>query len=359
MKESTFLGDLAQKIKKILRPATRSLYHALKPFLRPIFSRARRYLLDGLRQELQNTPSVTLADLHAIRRDLDDHRSWLKPRLDRIEQYALASARRFAINCGPGEVLVSSDVGYVFSSSSDYITLACLLEDSELGRGARLLIQSFLKPNDVFIDVGANLGMHTLAAARAMQGRGRIIAFEPFERSQRLLAKSIWMNGFAKMIELHHAAVSHRGGHQTQRQRTTHGHHSLLSSTSPPALQSVEVPHVRLEDVIPDSTKVDLIRIDVEGAELDVLESARPIIDSNPSIALIVEFGFSHLARTGHNTQSWLAEFHDLGLVHRAVNVDTGHLEEWTDDQLERPDSVTLFFAHRDSVAWAKAGVAR
>ena len=104
-----------------------------------------------------------------------------------------------------------------------------------------------------------------------------------------------------------------------------------------------------------DGTKVDLIKIDVEGAELDVLESARPIIASNPSIALIVEFGFSHLARSGHSTKGWLAAFHGLGLVQHAINEDTGQLEQWTIEQLEAVDSVNLFFARPESVAWAKA----
>lgn len=395
---------MAINIKAFLRPAARAIYRVSKPFLRPVASRVRAYFLAGLPQSPQQDLSAILAEVNAIKNDLHDQRDSRQARitrldrieqyarnqmdllqahiirldrieqyardqrdsrqaditrLDRIEQYAIASARRFAINCGPGEVLVRSEVGYILCSPSDHAVLAILLEAGELERGTRLLIQSFLKPNDVFIDVGANLGMHTLAAARAMQGRGRIIAFEPFEPTQRLLAKSIWMNGFSEMTEIHQAAVSNHGGHQTLFLGATSGHHSLFPLTTPSSLapQPVEVPLVRLDDVVPDSTKVDLIKIDVEGAELDVLESARPIIASNPSIALIVEFGFSHLARTGHSTQAWLAAFHRLGLVHRAINVDTGHLEEWTDDQLEGADSVNLFFAQRDSVAWAKAGV--
>lgn len=350
------------KIKALLRSAARAIYHGLKPFLRPIASRVRAYFLAGLPQSSQQDLSIVLAELNAIKSDLLDQRNLRQAninRLDRIEQYAITSARRFAINCGPGEVLVRSEVGYILCSASDHAVLALLLEAGELERGTRLLIQRFLKPNDVFIDVGANLGMHTLAAARAMQGQGRIIAFEPFEPTQRLLEKSIWMNGFSEMTEIHQAAVSNRSGHETLFLGATSGHHSLFPLTTPSTLAPppVEVPLVRLDDVVPNSTKVDLIKIDAEGAELDVLESARPIIASNPSIALIVEFGFSHLAHNGHTAQDWLAAFHGLGLVHRAINVDTGLLEEWTIGQLEAADSVNLFFARPDSVAWAKAGV--
>ena len=396
------------KIKALLRPAARAIYRAFVPFLRPITFRVRAYLLAGLPQPPQQDFSAILSPLNAIKSDLvkqnssrqvDSHRldrieqyardqvelrqdvssillqlNAIKSdligqsnsrqidtiRLDRIEQYALASARRVAINCGSGEILVRSEVGFILCSASDHAVLACLVESGELERGTRLLIQSFLKPNDVFIDVGANLGMHTLAAAHAMQGRGRIIAFEPFEPTQRLLSKSIWMNGFAEITEIHQAAVSNRDGHQTLFLGATSGHHSLFPLTTPSTLAPppVEVALVRLDDVVPGGTKVDLIKIDVEGAELDVLESARQIIASNPSIALIVEFGFSHLARTDHTTKDWLAAFHALGLVQRAINVDNGQLEEWTVAQLEAVDSINLFFARPKSPAWAKAGVA-
>ena len=280
--------------------------------------------------------------------------------LERIEQYALASARRVAIHCGPGEILVRTEVGYILCSPSDHAVLACLLDSGDLERGTRYLLQNFLKPNNVFIDIGANLGMHTLAAARAMHGQGRIIAFEPFEPTQRLLTKSIWMNGFSEMTEIHQSAVSNRSGHQSLFLGASSGHHSLfqLTAASSLASQPVNVPIVRLDDVVPNSTLVDLIKIDVEGAELNVLESAKSLIASNPSIALIVEFGFAHLARTGHTTKDWLTAFHDLGLVYRAINADTGQLEEWTAAQLEAVDSINLFFARPKSIAWAKAGVA-
>ena len=397
--------EMPNKIKALLRPVARAIYRASKPFLRPIFCRVRAYLLGGLTQHTQKDFSLILSQLNAIKSDLiyqsnsrqndikhfdriekfaldqldsrQDHVLRLDRiekfaleqldsrqdhvlRLDRIEQYALASARRIAINCGSGEILVRSEVGYILCSASDHAVLACLVESGELERGTRLLIQSFLKPNDVFIDVGANLGMHTLAAAQAMQGRGRIIAFEPFEPTQRLLAKSISINGFAEMTEIHQAAVSNRGGHQTLFLGATSGHHSLFPLTTPSTLAPppVEVALVRLDDVVPGGTKVDLIKIDVEGAELEVLESAKQIIVSNPSIALIVEFGFSHLARNAHTTKDWLAAFHALGLVQRAINVGNGQLEEWTVAQLEAVDSINLFFARPKSPAWVKAGVA-
>ena len=66
----------------------------------------------------------------------------------------------------------------------------------------------------MFIDVGANIGLHTLAAARAMQGLGRIVAFEPCEPTKRLLEKTVGLNGFSGIVDIHQAAVSSRTGRQ-------------------------------------------------------------------------------------------------------------------------------------------------
>lgn len=356
-------SKMLRKIKALLRPAVRAMFRASKPFWRPIAFRVRAYFIAGLPQGPQQELPAILAELttikNALREQKDSRRADVN-RLDRMEECAFASARRVAVYCGPGEMLVRTEVGYILCSPSDHAVLACLIDSGDLERGTRYLLQNFLKPNNVFIDIGANLGVHTLAAARAMQGQGRIIAFEPFEPTQRLLTKSIWMNGFSAMTEIHQSAVSNRSGHQSLFLGASSGHHSLfqLTATSPPALQPVAVPLVRLDDVVPNSTPVDLIKIDVEGAELDVLESAKSLIASNPSIALIVEFGFTHLARTGNTTQDWLAAFHEVGLVYQAINADTGKLEKWTAAQLEAADSVNLFFARPKSIAWARAGVA-
>ena len=327
--------------------------------------------IDSLRQDVLNAHSLSQQELlrvsagvleevqaarESLRQEVQVLASNLCPRLDRIELYSAASARRVAINCGQGEILVKAEVGYVLCSATDYAVLACLIDAGELERGTRLLIQRLLKPGDVFVDVGANLGLHTLAAARAMQGRGNIIAFEPFEPTKRLLEKSVWINGFSEITEIHQAAVSNFTGHQKLFLGATSGHHSLFPLDVPSGLasQPVEVPLVRLDDVIQAGQKVTLIKIDVEGAELEVLESAASVIKHTPDIAFIVEFGPTHLKRTGHSTQQWLSAFTDIGLIYRAINADTGMLEDWPLEQMENTGSVNLFFARTDSTAWIK-----
>lgn len=393
-------------IKKVLRPVAKFGFRLAKPLLRPIASRMRGYLLDGLHQnvvhEIRNASAIgmqegratrellesyvqsqheirralasTVQELRALRelqlhdrsRQVSDPASgpqeWIEniqSRLERIEEYGYATARRVAIPCSQGDVLVKTEAGFVLCAASDHALLACLIDTGDLELGTRLLIQKFLRPGDVFVDVGANIGMHTLAAAKALHGQGQIIAFEPFEPTRKLLERSAWLNGYANLVKVHHAAVSRASGKMNLYLGATSGHHSLFHLDSVSGSQmsgpvQVEVPVVRLDEVIPASQRVDLLKIDVEGAELDVIEGGLELLATNKNIGLIVEFGPSHLRRTNHSTADWFNMFARLGFRYGVINPNSGALEDWSLEQLERIDSANLFFARDNSIAWRK-----
>lgn len=288
----------------------------------------------------------------------------LPPRLDLIEQYGHATARRVIVPCGPDEVLLKTEAGYVMCPASELSIIACLADTGDLERGTRLLIQRALRPGDVFVDVGANLGIHALAAASALMGEGKIIAFEPFETTRRMLEQTIRINGYAPITEIHQAAVSDRAGRQALYLGKSSGHHSLYELDAEDASShstdetSVEVATVRLDDVIGPGRLVSMIKIDAEGAELAVLDSASATIAANPDIALIVEFGPSHLARNGQNGSDWLGRFTAMGLIYRAIDPASGALETWNMARLEACDSINLLFARPGAPVWNRLGPA-
>lgn len=277
-----------------------------------------------------------------------------------ILEYSYASARRVVVPCGPNAVLLKTAVGYLLCSPSDHALLACLVDTGEMERGTRLLIEKILKPGDVFIDVGANIGMHTLAAARAMQGRGKIVAYEPFEPTCKLLGNSIWLNGFSNLVEIHHAAASNKTGSSKLYLGLTSGHHSLfeLDKLASASELPIEVRLEKLDALVPTIPFVNLIKIDAEGAEIDVLKGGHLLISSNPEVALIVEFGPLHLRRTKYTIKKWLGHFESLGFIFRAVHELTGELEVIAVKDLEKTVSVNLLFARPEATVWSSLKVA-
>lgn len=278
----------------------------------------------------------------------------LLPQLGRIENYAIHTVRRVAINTGSNELLIRTEVGYMLCAADDHALISTLLEAGELEAGTRLLIQRFLRSGDTFVDVGANIGMHTLAAAHAMKGKGEIIAFEPFEETKNMLEKSVWMNGFSGITRIHRAAVSNRSGSQRLFIGGTSGHHSLFSLEASPIEEekSVDVPLVTLDETIARNKPVTLLKIDAEGSETDVVEGAYSLIEGNPNIALIVEYGPSHLRRIGKTPEQWFSTFDQLGLESKVINTNSGNLESWTRLELDEVESVNLFFSRAGSEAW-------
>ena len=281
----------------------------------------------------------------------------LTARFDRLEDYSYASARRVIIPSGPDRLLIKTEAGYVVCPSADLAVVALLAESGDLEPGTRLLIGRLLVPGDVYVDVGANLGLHTLAAGAALQRRGQIIAFEPFPSTRVLLEETLHINGLRAISTIHQAAVSDHTGRQSLYLGNTCGHHSLfaLAGTDASPAAPVEVDTVRLDDMLARDAPVTLIKIDAEGAELEVLRGAAATVAANPDIGLIVEFGISHLARNRHGSAQWLAEFEAFGLDYQAIDPVSGALQRWDVAQLEAVDSINLLFARPASPLWSKA----
>jgi FkbM family methyltransferase len=177
------------------------------------------------------------------------------------------------------------------------------------------LVRSALPPDGVFLDVGANIGIHTLAAARHVAaGGGAVVAFEPHPQNFRTLLYNIERNGLRHVVahsvglaEAPEVLICHgqaRGGNWSLASRGDH---------------SFAVRLVRLDDHLDDEPlpRIDLMKIDVEGAEVRVLQGARRTIERfRPRI--IFEVCPSWLGRMNTNVAELLGTLEGLGYtIHR------------------------------------------
>lgn len=373
--------NIKAKIKRALRFIAKHGYRNLKPLIKPVAFRIRQYFVTGFSDQsakiahqqqaatdslftrmaaLEYHVATIAAGQHLVAEHIKQlsnaaHETSEMPevpqelleQIKRIEDYTYASARRVAVNCGPDELMIRSVIGFVLCSASDHALIATLLEAGELEPGTRQLIHKILKPGDVYIDVGANIGMHMLAAAQAMQGSGKIIGFEPFGPTKALIDKTMWINGFSAITETHQLAVSNKSGSQSLNLGATSGHHSLFKLDTPAALAKppVQVDLISLDEIIRPDQVVHLLKIDAEGAELDVIAGAKRLLKYNPQIKLIVELGLSHLERTGHTVEDWLEKFSRLGFDYQVINADSGELETYSIEELKATGTVNLFFS--------------
>lgn len=143
-----------------------------------------------------------------------------------------------------------------------------------------------LQPGAVFWDVGAHVGFFTILAARAVGPRGRVHAFEPMPNDRRRLVEAVRQNA-ARNVTVHEFAVS-----DLNASALPHGHSASAMWTlvaERGEFAGISVACRTIDSLASDLGDPDAIKIDVEGAELDVLRGGLATIERSKA-TLVVEF---------------------------------------------------------------------
>jgi FkbM family methyltransferase len=145
------------------------------------------------------------------------------------------------------------------------------------------------QPGGVVYDVGANVGYFSLLAARRVGPEGRVYAFEPVARNAAAIERSARANGF-HAVEVFEKAVGAADGAADLNLARHIGGAMLASVGTPPDWRAtVEVEVVALDGFIDvlGLRPPSLVKIDVEGAELDVLRGLTRTIEAHSPIMII------------------------------------------------------------------------
>ena len=153
------------------------------------------------------------------------------------------------------------------------------------------IIRDNIKEGDIVIDVGANIGYYTLIFAQLVGSSGKVFAFEPEPKNFEILKKNIEINnyqnivaeqkivsdksGIVKLFIAEHGIVGHRINQQKSSQKF------------------IEVESIILDNYIKKlnlDSKINFIKIDVEGSEPKVLEGAKGIMQKSNQLKIFTEF---------------------------------------------------------------------
>ena len=152
-------------------------------------------------------------------------------------------------------------------------------------------LSRYLRPGGCFYDVGAHIGFYSLLAARLVGQTGAVIAFEPDTDNAEILRQNAARNGL--QICVVSAAVSNQDG-TIRFQRSTGDGPSRMSGMvirdNLPAAKESEIvccPAVSLDGFSSSHRPPTLVKIDVEGAEIQVLEGARSLLETKKPVLII------------------------------------------------------------------------
>ena len=251
--------------------------------------------------------------------------------------------------------------GYVMlaKSETDLRIMLTNATSDGLEPGVAQVIRRLLGPGMTAVDVGANIGLLTVPAAMRVGPTGQVLAFEPDPGPRAQLAKTLRFNGL-NWVTLTDQAVGARAGRQDFHVSAIIGHSSLHalpdSEVATEQLLSVEV--VTLDDVIAPGAGIDLVKIDVEGAELEVLDGMTRVLVESPDLAIIAEFGPSHLERAGISPDDWFRAFDEKGFSPYLIEEPTGLVRPTRADALRDCFSENILFLHPRSRPWRLLGLA-
>jgi FkbM family methyltransferase len=175
-----------------------------------------------------------------------------------------------------------------------------------------------IDPQGTVLDLGANIGMFTLLAARHLVPQGRVIAIEPNPQAAEVLRKNVLENGFSN-VEVIEAAASVADG-----QAELHlASHSLGASVfvNGPVAETITVRTVDVSRIVTSLGEVELLKLDIEGSEWPI------VFESSPQMwgrikKIAMEF---HLDSSRGKTQDDLASyFRERGYINIRVQHPPG-----------------------------------
>lgn len=174
----------------------------------------------------------------------------------------------------------------------------------------RFVAEKFIRPGDCVIDVGANVGLTARAFARAVGPHGQVVAIEPERSNFSFLCANTLRY---PCVQSYRLAFSSSPEVRQLCLNPVSGTGNSFFGDNEGAVQSVKCLTFDSFCAEEDIVKIDWIKIDVEGAELEVLGGMDVALKRNPNARMLIELCPINLERAGSSAQALLDRLGELG----------------------------------------------
>ena len=170
------------------------------------------------------------------------------------------------------------------------------------------IIRDNIKEGDIVIDVGANIGYYTLIFAQLVGASGKVFAFEPEPKNFEILKKNIEVNNYQNIIAEQKIVSDESGMVKLFIAEKGIVGHRLQQKTD--SQKFIEVESIILDNYLKNlnlSEKINFIKIDVEGAEVKVLEGSKIMIEKSDQLKIFTEFNREDIKKYDYNPEYLLS----------------------------------------------------
>jgi len=189
------------------------------------------------------------------------------------------------------------------------------------------LFRKSLRPGMTVIDIGANIGLYTIIAAKRVGPTGKVFSFEPAQEICLRLKKNIEHNQF-KNVTVNQVALDNTPGARTlYLDKDNKGHNSFSNDNS--AYKELTVTTETLDQSLQkyDSPVVDIIKMDIEGAEPLAFEGMQETLKRSPNVVIFTEIFPDAIKRLGKDPLVFLNNLSNLNKSIWIINEDTTDLK--------------------------------
>jgi FkbM family methyltransferase len=228
---------------------------------------------------------------------------------------------------GIKRVVKTLDCGFRVSlRTNDSFGLRLIVED-RFEPAVRRFMRNTIRPGMTVLDVGANLGYYSLEVSALVGPKGRVVAFEPQQQMVSEILANVKRNNLQNITVCPIALCDETGektfcfpvlGDEAMGSLKCNGRATILRTAT--------VRCSTLDKILPELgvEKVDLVKLDVEGAELSVLEGGLGLFTGVHRPIVLFEANEENCAPFGHTVYDLLCRFNQLGYTLKQLDA-----EEW------------------------------
>ncbi len=233
----------------------------------------------------------------------------------------------------------------IMAFPAEDIKLAVSLAADSLEPGLIMAMRKAIKSGMTVVDVGAHIGLISVVAAKQVGKTGTVHCFEPTPRTFDILKTNVSLNDLEGTVVLNQMAVTDKKGIVALGLYEIYGHNTIFPDGDSKTV--IEVESESLDNYFDSNTKVDVVKIDAEGAEPIVLKGMQKIISDNPEIKIFIEFAPSHLNRARITCLDFINQIKSYGFSYKKVEDPSGNFTSISNEELYNSISVNLVLGRK------------
>lgn len=219
------------------------------------------------------------------------------------------------------------------------------------------LLKKMIKKNWRVIDIGANIGYYTILLGKLVGDKGEVYAFEPDKDNVSTLSTNVLANNFNNIKVIEGAISDNTGTTKLYVSKENNGDHRTYNNGE--KRKSYDVNSYSLDSFFSTKKRIDFIKIDIQGSEMQAFLGMKNILKNNPNIIIICEFWPEGLLKAGYTPLQFLTFIKKLGFKISYFDKNQGARVQASTKELLHVCSVsnyTNLLLHRHTLSDAYTG---